>query len=283
MRIAFIMTSFNRVDKTKKCIGQLLQMMKKENVEGDIYLVDDNSTDGTYETIQTLYPSVKLYKSIGNLYWGRGMYKAWMEALKDYYDAYVWVNDDNNFYEYALNEMIACAACSHYKAIICGSFCSKEGLVTYGGADKNMKKIKPNGTMQEVYYMNGNFVLIPAEVVKKIGIIDPTFKHIKGDFDYGLSAIENGIHVLSTTRFIGISPQNPIGKSRNRFWGKSCKDRIKDSFNSPFLENPSISLYFNIKHNVGVIRSTAIFIKSLIVLVIPDRVYEFIRSIKKNR
>lgn len=288
--VAILLTVYNRRKVTLMGLQSLynsIENLKKspQNVEYefDIYMTDDGCTDGTSDAVKELYPNIIIIKTIGNLYWGRGMYLAWMEALKNKktYEAYIWANDDNQYYEYALEHVIECAETKQYNAIICASFSNEEGVLTYGGADRNMKKLEPNGTLQPVYYMNGNFVLIPSEVVKRIGVIDPTFMHVKGDFDYGLSAIENGISVYTTTKYIGISPQNPIGKSRNRFWGKTYRERIKDSFESPFLDNPSLSFYFNIKHHKGVVISILILIKSLLVLLIPDFLYKSVEKLKK--
>lgn len=279
MNIAFLLTSFNRKEKTLSCIRQLIAISLQAEANVDIYLVDDNSTDGTFDTVKKEYPSVFVTKTIGDYYWGRGMYVAWYEALKILYDAYIWVNDDNEFYNYALEEMLDCAKQSDYKAIICGTFCSNEGKITYGGADKKHKKISPTGKMENVYYMNGNFVLVPQYVVDKIGIIDPTFRHIKGDYDYGLRALEAGINVFTTTRFTGVSPQNPMARLRGRIPGRTIKERYYDSFHSPFLENPATGFYYNMKHGKGALSSFFLLIKSLLVILIPDFIYKSIHRV----
>ncbi len=276
MRIAFLMTSFNRQEKTVSCINRLIELSSDANIDKDIYLLDDHSSDDTPTLVANRFPQVKLSRSIGNCYWGRGMYLAWYEALKVGYDAYIWVNDDNELYDYALAEMLDCMERTNRMSIICGTFCGENGEITYGGADINQRRIVPSGKMEKVTYMNGNFVLVPASVVEKIGMIDPVFKHIKGDYDYGFTAIETGINVWTTTRYVGVSNANPLGKSRGRFYGRGFKGRIYDSFHSPFLENPAISLYFNIKHGKGVIRSGFLFIKAIIVDMIPDKVYKFL-------
>ena len=43
MKIAVLLTSFNRKEKTKECLQSLYKILS----ELDVYLVDDNSTDGT--------------------------------------------------------------------------------------------------------------------------------------------------------------------------------------------------------------------------------------------
>lgn len=241
----------------------------------DIFLVDDLSTDGTFQAISQNFPKANIFQSKGNLYWGGGMLKAWKEALKYDYDAYIWVNDDNELYPDALKEVLECAQKTDFKSIICGCFCSKKtGNFTYGGLDKKHKQVIPNGKLQKVNYINGNFVLVPRSVVHKIGLLDPKFIHIRGDFDYGLTAIENGIDIYTTTKYVGISERNPIGNSRGRFLGRSLRQRFKDLFNSPFLDNPNAAFYFNRKHHYNLFYCCSSYLKSLVMILLPDVVYK---------
>lgn len=274
MTAAFILTTYNRRDITLKCIKQLQELANNTDFSADYFVLDDKSSDGTLEAVVAAFPDVHITSGTGSMFWNRGMFLSWFAALQGDYDAYIWVNDDNILYDYALKELIICAEESKYEAIICGSFCSKDGEFTYGGLDKSFSKVIPNGTMHPIHYMNGNFVFIPRYVVEKIGIIDPAFVQIKGDYDYGLTAIENGIQILSTTRYIGVCPRNPIGNSRGRIMGRSAKRRVYDSFHSPFLENPILSMYFNIKHGKSVFISLLILIKAIIVDCIPDGLYK---------
>lgn len=49
-----------------------------------VYITDDASTDGTSLAIRQYYSEeqVHIIKGTGNLFWSRGMYTAWKEALK---------------------------------------------------------------------------------------------------------------------------------------------------------------------------------------------------------
>lgn len=42
----------------------------------DVFLVDDESTDGTSEAIKSEFPEVSIIKGDGSLFWNRGMYTA---------------------------------------------------------------------------------------------------------------------------------------------------------------------------------------------------------------
>ena len=87
IEIAVLMTVHNRKSTTLNCLEHLYA----NNLEGyqyQVYLVDDASTDGTADAVQKMFPKVKIIHGNGELYWNRGMIKAWEEAAKDKPDFY---------------------------------------------------------------------------------------------------------------------------------------------------------------------------------------------------
>ena len=83
-----------------------------------------------------------------------------------------------------------------------------------------------NSEIQKIDIFNGNVVLIPYLVYRKIGIIDNFFKHAYADIEYSLRAKKNGIIVISFTGFDG-------GRSR-----KLCDHSLHvDSYNYGVVEN----------------------------------------------
>ena len=97
IKTAIIITSFNRKEITLLCLGSLLISIKLLfNNLVDIYLVDDNSTDGTKQAVHENFPSVIIINGNGSLYWNRGMHLAWEIAAKTKkYDYFLWLNDEN--------------------------------------------------------------------------------------------------------------------------------------------------------------------------------------------
>ena len=71
MKIAVILTCFNRKEKTSRCISSL----RDGNLEYDLdfIVVDDNSTDGTREALLQLGLNIKVIEGSGNLFWAGGM------------------------------------------------------------------------------------------------------------------------------------------------------------------------------------------------------------------
>lgn len=267
MKIAALLTCFNRKEKTSACLQSLFDIVP----DCDVYLVDDASTDGTTEAVRQSYPQVHLIQGNGNLFWSRGMYTAWKEAIKGNYDFYLWLNDDIELYPFFLQELIDCMAYGNQQCIVSGLIENFEKTkILYGGSDKNKKLIQPNSTPQEITFMNGNVVLIPACVVDKIGIIDPTFHHDLGDVDYGLNAIKNHIKVYSTRIPIAAGYSNNF--CRIRKWNTTLLQRFKKLY-SPLGSPPSINFYFHKKH-FGITNAIEFIIFIYIINILPDFLVE---------
>lgn len=210
--IAVLITCHNRKDKTLACLTTLYECVVPENHSFEVFLVDDGSIDGTAERIKSDFPDVTIIEGNGNLYWNRGMYKAWEAAAKTKdYDFYIWLNDDTMLYSSAFELVLNSSKQLNHQAIICGATCEKNtGKVTYSGWLKSENNpITPNGEIQECEIVNGNFLLVPQSVFSKIGNLDWKFRHAIGDFDYGLRAQKAGFKCYITASFVGSCESNP--------------------------------------------------------------------------
>jgi GT2 family glycosyltransferase len=202
---AVLISCHNRKEKTFRCLKALFEQigLDKEFIL-EVFLVDDGCTDGTPEAIRQNFPQVNIIQGDGNLYWNRGMHLAWETASKVRdFDYYLWLNDDTFLFE---NGLITLFFDFFPKSIVCGvTQSSTNEASTYGGfKTKPRKLITPNGSYQNADYCNGNCVLIPKYVFKKLGNLDPIFHHALGDFDYGLRARKNGIEIKVAPEFVGI-------------------------------------------------------------------------------
>lgn len=207
MRIAVLITVYNRKEITLHGLKQLEKSVNKSNSSIDIYLTDDNSTDGTKDAVMQQFPSVKIIHGNGKLFWGGGMNLAWHVAVQNkLYDGYIWFNDDTLLYENALNELLFSFKACGRDSIICGAIESSDKTeTTYGGKlDNNGELLNPNGDIQEIKYINGNLVYIPHSVFEVLGYIDNRFRHSMGDYDYGLRAQKKGFKLYLTRNYVGI-------------------------------------------------------------------------------
>lgn len=264
---AILMTCFNRKNKTNRCLDGLFSIVH----DCDIYLVDDASPDGTGDFVKEKFNSVNVISGSGNLFWNRGMRAAWVAAnnVKKYKN-YIWINDDVVLNKDAFNEIIECSRLCGEKSIISGIISSHDGLeIIYGGFDCDKKIIKPNGKMQKMVHMNGNFVLIPEYVFDRLGFLDEKFWHDLGDVDYGLRAISKGINVFSTRCVVGSCDKNN-SPPRVRANGVSVSERFLRLY-SPFGSNPFINFYFRRRHH-GLFNAIIYFIYLHILNLMPDSI-----------
>ena len=92
--IAVLITCHNRASQTIHCLKQLFnQRGLGHEFILDLYLVDDNSSDGTADLIHAQFPLVNIIKGTGELYWNRGMHLAWETAAQK--GTYTWYLNNN--------------------------------------------------------------------------------------------------------------------------------------------------------------------------------------------
>ena len=236
--IAVLLTCHNRKDKTLTCLNYFHNANKPDGFLFEIFLVDDGSTDGTADAVNTNFPNVKVIKGTGNLFWNQGMRLAWETALmcRNDYDYYLWLNDDTFINLDAIIEVLNVAHESRLsndiEPIVTGA-CheSKENMIFSYGGRMNDEPVVPNGKLQKCSRINGNFVLIPYNVYKKLGILSGKYTHGMGDFDYSARAEKMGIPCYTTRSYIGFCATN----KKTASWcdpNKSFIERWKN-FNSP--------------------------------------------------
>ncbi len=249
-KLAILIACYNRRDITLACLDAL----HLQDLTFDVYLTDDGSTDGTSEAVKAYYPEVNILQGNGNLFWGGGTRLAFAEALKADYDYYIWLNDDTLLNPNALSTLLnthqKLALRDNSKSIVVGSM---QDPVTeknsYGGYVKDswrplkFKLLKPTPEPQECETINGNLVLIPRSVAAIVGNIDEAFRHMLGDFDYGLRARKLGCLVYIAPGYLGTCSQNNIQGT----WmdtNLSLKQRLrKFNFKGSSLLRPDSWLY----------------------------------------
>jgi GT2 family glycosyltransferase len=263
-KLAVLLTCFNRKENTLTCLKQLFHF----NEDVAVYLVDDNSTDGTWEAVALQFPQVQLIRGTGDLFWNRGMHLAWEYAAKNDYDYYLWLNDDVVIYETCFEELFTCVKLKDDKAIISGIIESLDKETLYGGTDKNKQLIIPNGKLNAITNMNGNVVLIPKNVYNKLGNLDPYFHHDLGDVDYGWRASKNGIGVFTTRIAIASGEKNDF--CRVRLNNTSFSKRFKKLY-SPLGSNPRINFYSKRKQ-FGFFNAAIYYLFLHFINFIPDNV-----------
>ncbi|KHJ38168.1 glycosyl transferase family 2 [Pedobacter glucosidilyticus] len=206
LSIAVLITCHNRKSKTLQCLKNLFEQVGiNSDFNIEVFLVDDASTDGTGHAVKEAFPDVNIILGNGNLYWNRGMHKAWTVAVsKKDFDYYLWLNDDTFLFDEAIKNLLEATDLTQDNAVICGcTFSTELQKISYGGNSEDGKLLLPNGLLQESYTFNGNVVLIPQFVYHKVGILDARFPHSIGDYEYALRIRKNNFKSFITKKYIG--------------------------------------------------------------------------------
>ena len=203
--IAALLTVHNRCVQTISCLKNLYAQDISDLIQLDVFLVDDGCTDGTAEAVGERFPQVYIIQGDGSLYWNRGMHLAWkVAAAAREYDYYLWLNDDTDLFPDAINSLLRLSAKHADKAIVVGATQNKQGdKLTYGGHIDNQIS-SCDGCNREADWFNGNIVLIPQIVYRKLGNLDYYYRHSKGDVDYGIRAKKAGIKMIQCGTVLGV-------------------------------------------------------------------------------
>ena len=238
--VAVLLTCHNRVINTLQCLSHLFEQSAYGSVRLGVFLVDDGSTDGTAEKVAEQYPEVNVISANGNLFWNRGMHRAFGEALKNGFDYYLWLNDDTYLYKDSLERLLEAheylCRQSKAKSILIGSTKdSSTAEFTYGGYRRagnilnplNLYLVPPGEDLIRCDTMCGNCVLIPRQIADVLGNIDSEFRHRWGDVDYGLRAQLEGGEVWIAPGYLADCDGNP-NEDKWRDHRLSLKRRIEE-------------------------------------------------------
>jgi len=212
LSVAILITVWNRRDRAIACLDNIYRqidgMKAAEQYTFDIIMVDDGSTDGTWESVSQAYPSVKLIKGEGRLYWNGGMRLAWQEAGP--HDFYLWARAGITLEEGALATIMETSEFLRHKAIVAGSVTGADGVLRFGGRTKSGKLIEPDPSIPlPCYNFNGHLVLVPESAHKILGNLDPRYRQRLGDLDYGVRAAAKGITRAVAPGILGTSDFTP--------------------------------------------------------------------------
>ena len=293
-KIAVLLTCHNRRLKTECCLTSLVKALKEnknneENqVEIEIFLTDDGSTDGTADAAKAAVGtavSLNILNGNGDLYWAGGMRYCWKEAMKRHeeWDYYLLLNDDtelmpNVFRELFLAEKYAVENYSK-EGVVSGITCSKanENELTYGGdiwLNKFLAKRKrliPNGNPQLCDLTNANILLVPKNVVDNIGIFYKGYRHGKADYDYSVMAKKAGFPVVLTAHYCGYCERDHWDESiySRKILSMSLKER-KSFFANPVHSN---SDYLRFIMRTSPIRLPMVWVGRMLNVYLPKLYY----------
>ena len=226
-RIAALLTCHNRRDLTLQSIASL-KSQRNHGADVDVVVLDAASSDGTAEAIEAQFEHTTVLRGHADQFWARGMHAGFVYARETgRYDYFLWLNDDTLLDSDALARLLAAQWQLREQhpgpSIVVGATRDPQtGATTYGGIRRSARgsplrfeSVPPHAhNPRPVDTMNGNCVLVPSEVVERIGVIDPRYFHSLADFDYGLRAGSAGCGVWLAQGTVGTCQANTHPSTR---------------------------------------------------------------------
>ena len=196
-----MLTSHTRRDRTLACLRSFYSQSLPSSLALDAVLVDDGSTDGTGPEVDRAFPSTKVIRGSGELYWAGGMALAEQTALSADPDYLLWLNDDVTLDEDAIAKLLETERANRPgRCIVVGAVRDpSSGEVSYSGVQRRdfhplrVDIVEPDSKPKTVQMFHGNVVLVSRAASRLVGPIDGRFSHAQADFDYGLRAGRVGV------------------------------------------------------------------------------------------
>ncbi|MDQ3897327.1 MAG: glycosyltransferase family 2 protein [Actinomycetota bacterium] len=210
------MTSFNRREQTLACLRSLFGPERSAALQ--VILVDDSSSDGTAGAVLDAFPDVTVLEGTGALYWAGGMRRAFERAWEHPFDYLLWLNDDVLLAPGAVGHLVRterelrpvrgpCIVVGALQDPVSGAT-TYSGVVRHGLRRTDFRQIPPEHAPRRAETMNGNVVLVPRDVARRLGNFDPAYRHGIADYDYGLRAASAGIETWIAPTFVGTCSRN---------------------------------------------------------------------------
>ncbi len=267
-KVSVLIPVFNNLTYTKKCLERLIHLQGDTGlINGYKFLnilVDDGSTDGTYNWVKTNYPSVFILQGDGNLWWSGGINMGVTFAINDLNSDFIlWWNNDvkpkSDYFDqltlllsrHTHKHILGSKIYFHNKDLIWGMggrFNPRTGdHFMYGWGKKDSSEFQEP---IEADWFPGMGTCFHRSVFEIIGFLNnKEFPQYHGDSDYTFRAKKAGYLLYAYPELILYNDNTNTGLIH--------KGSIKNLCNSLF----SIKSNYNIKKNVLFYRkySTSIF------------------------
>jgi len=214
MELSIIIISYNTKDMTIECIRSVIEQTKE--VDYQLIVLDNNSSDGSAQAIKSNFPDVQLIESKENLGFAKGNNVAALEASGEHL---LLLNPDTLILDHAIDRLYAFARLSQGEGIFGGRtylgdgtldptscwkkpslwslFCFAVGLTA---AFKRNRFFDPESygswqrdSVREVDIVTGCFLLLKKETWDRLNGFSPDFFMYAEEADLCLRAKEAGV------------------------------------------------------------------------------------------
>ena len=166
-KVLVIVVAYNGMQWLERCLG---------SVNADLFVVDNDSTDGSADFIQSRFPQAHLVRSAENLGFSAANNLGMEYALKHGYDYVYLLNQDAWLEEGALEKLVAAAEADPTFAVL-SPLQMTPGYTAY---DKQFEKLLKHQPVKRVMAAHW---LIPTAAIRKVGLFNTELFPLYGQDD----------------------------------------------------------------------------------------------------
>ena len=174
MKILVIVVTFNGLRWLGRCLGSV----RASELPADLYVWDNDSTDGSADFVKGHYPEAKLVRSADNLFFAEANNMGFRYALEKGYDYVYLLNQDAWIEPSTLGTLVA-ASEAHPEYGVLSPLQMADGFQAY---DQQFAKLLHASTKKDMPDLIGPLKrvmaahwLVPRKALEKVGMFDPLF------------------------------------------------------------------------------------------------------------
>jgi len=235
-----VTTVHNRREVTLQCLRSLAEL-ELDGMEMSVVVVDDGSTDGTAEAVNSQFPDVEIIKGDGNLWFTGGMNVGLKAAIEKDIDYVLAINDDSIFQPDCLRLLVQCAG-NHPGSVV-------GPLLLQWDQPHKLFQVSPEWSLSaggfrhwrrqtvwtvpsdpwEADLIVGNCVLFPVGAIRECGLMDARRHPHWGDAEYTPRMRRMGWRLLIEPRArVFCQPNDPPPRLRDMPPGTLVKTLLGD-------------------------------------------------------
>lgn len=239
-KVEIIILNWNGKQITVDCI-ESLRALAYPNYK--ILLVDNGSTDGSVPYIRARYPDLEVVENADNLGYAEGNNVGMRRAMENEASYILLLNNDTVVDPDFLGVLIKAAEADPRigfagPKVYFYDFMGRKDVISFAGGLLDMRKGKPihigekqvdggqHDRQRDVDYVEGSCMLVRADVIKKIGMLDPAYFAYWEEMDWCVRGARAGYRMIYVPgskiwHKIGASSvgsSNVYLLTRNRFW-----------------------------------------------------------------
>ncbi len=215
-KVSIVVLTWNNYDATSSCLDAL---RKIDYSPYEVVLVDNGSSDGSYERLKEAYPEACSLQNRENLGFSRGCNVGIRHAMADAACKYILlVNNDCTVGPVSIGRAVAVAEADHKIGVVTGKIVDEKGRIWHAGGTISLLRGQSRtrgfrepdaGQFEEACdteWASGAMMLIRREVIERLGPLPEQYFFGVEEWDYSLSVQRGGYRIRYVPEFAGMHP-----------------------------------------------------------------------------